>query len=58
MSLVLRADEAPAGSRVEHWRDRICDVIGPHDVRAPDGVDPHDRLTIAGRDLGPLGAGR
>jgi AraC-like DNA-binding protein len=52
MAMVLRADEAPAKSRVADWCDRIAGIIGPHEVRAPCGIDAGDRLVVF--DVGPV----
>lgn len=50
--MVLRADEAPAKSRLADWCDRITGIIGPHEVRAPYGIDARDRLVVG--EVGPV----
>jgi AraC-like DNA-binding protein len=52
MSVLVRAADAPARSRVEYWQHVVGDTLGVLDVRA-DGVDAGDRLL-----LGSVGAVR
>lgn len=55
VTVVYRAGDAPAASRADDWRDLVCDVIGPHEVRVPEGVDAGDRLALG--EVGPVMVG-
>ena len=56
MSVVLRAGDAPAASRLDYWTSAVSDVVGPHEVRAPHGIDPADTLVV--RDMGAVVVGQ
>lgn len=47
---VLRADDVPAGDRMNYWRQIMAGKCGRHAVRMPDGLDLTDelRLGVAG----------
>jgi AraC-like DNA-binding protein len=54
VSVVFRADEAPARDRLEYWRDVVARAIGPHDIRSAE-VGAGDRLRLG--ELGPVVVG-
>jgi AraC-like DNA-binding protein len=45
MRMLLRAADAPARSRADHWRQVLDQTLGPLEVR-PGGVDRRDRLLV------------
>jgi AraC-like DNA-binding protein len=45
MTMMVRAADAPARSRVDRWRQVIDHTLGPLGLR-PGGVDPRDRLLV------------
>lgn len=61
MARVYHAQDEPAATREEYWRDVIDRTIGPLDIRFPDGVDEKERivtgqvgaLSLAAWDSGP-----
>jgi AraC-like DNA-binding protein len=55
VSVVFRADDVPAASRVDYWHDVVGEAIGPLDLRIRGGLDGRDRLAVEG--LGPVVVG-
>jgi AraC-like DNA-binding protein len=52
VSVVFRADDAPPASRLDYWNGVVGDAVGPHEVRAPEGIDAGDRLVLG--EVGPV----
>lgn len=58
---MFRADDAPAASRLDYWNGLVRDSIGPHELKAPDGIDAADRFVLGEMGavlVGELSAGR
>jgi AraC-like DNA-binding protein len=55
VSVVFRADDVPAASRVDYWHDVVGEAVGSLDLRIRGGLDGRDRLAV--EDLGPVVVG-
>jgi AraC-like DNA-binding protein len=55
VSVVVRAVDEPETSRMEYWRHVMDGIIGPIDVRQPDGLDARDRIRLG--EIGAVGLG-
>jgi AraC-like DNA-binding protein len=55
VTIVFRAEAAPAESRLDYWREVVAGAIGPHDIEAPDGVAAGDRIRLG--EVGPVVVG-
>jgi len=47
MSVLVKAEDVPAASRLEYWQHTVDEILGPLEVRMPSrGVDLQDQLRI------------